>query len=73
VQSVDANIGTFMAAPITFTPNGADWSIRGYYAIVPGSGVIRYAANFDEAPFIVPDGESLIIVPILGDFSRRTD
>lgn len=67
---VTAHIGSIVAAPISFTPAGGNWTIYGYYVTDTSDALLLFAGDLDGAPVTVLDGVPLLITPILGDFSK---
>lgn len=70
LSGVAGHQGTLLAAPIAFTAAGGAWTIYGYYITNTAGTKVLWAARLDSAPVTVPDTESLLIVPVVGDFSQ---
>jgi len=65
------HVGTRIAPPIAFTNgSGGDTSAYGYYVTDADDTNLLFAARFDAAPVTKADGESFIVIPIIGDFSQ---
>ena len=63
--------GSKLANAITFlNSSGGDVNAYGYYAIEIFTGELAFAARFDSAPVTRADGESYVVIPVLGDFSQ---
>lgn len=69
-SGVTSHIGSMVAAPISWTPAGGNWTLYGYYVTDTTDANLLFAGNFDGAPVTVLDGIPFLLTPIVGDFSK---
>lgn len=68
--STAGHLSTGIADPVAFTnSSGGPVSVYGYY-LTGDDGALIGCARFDSAPLTIDDGDSLPVVPIIGDFSQ---
>lgn len=71
VRGVTAHQGFATGAPISFgNTSGATQAAAGYYVTDVGNTVLLAFAAFDGGPVNIPDGTTLLVVPVWGDFSQ---
>lgn len=70
LSQVVAHVGTIQANTIELENDTGDLvGVYGYIVFEPGDGTLLMVHRFVDAPISVPDGESVPITPVLGDYS----
>jgi hypothetical protein len=74
LQQVTAHIGSAQAPNIAFTNmTGVDQNVYGFCVHNTAFPKKLFAvARFDSAPIVVHDGDSIPVIPIIGDYSGLT-
>lgn len=68
-----AHFGFAIAAPISFdNTSGAPVTPYGYYVTDSTDTQLLAAGKFDGFPITIPDGDSYVLIPSMGDVSRAT-
>jgi len=73
LEQVVAHVGTIQANTINLeNDTGGDVTVYGFVAYEPVTETLLMVYRYPEAPITVPDGETIPMTPVLGDYSDLT-